>query len=88
MNYYTSPSFWKNYQLLPQVVQKSADKSFELLKKNYLHSSLHLKKIHNYWSVRVGIKHRALAIEIENGLLWFWIGTHAEYDKIIKSPLK
>jgi hypothetical protein len=35
------------------------------------------------WSVRVGIHHRALAIEVEDGFLWVWIGLHSEYDKLI-----
>jgi hypothetical protein len=33
--------------------------------------------------VRVGISHRALGVETEDGVLWFWIGTHAEYDKLV-----
>ena len=28
--------------------------------------------------------YRALAVEIHEGLLWFWIGSHADYDKIIE----
>jgi hypothetical protein len=43
---------------------------------------LHFKKIDGFWSVRVGIHHRALAIDVEGGVLWFWIGSHAEYDRI------
>ncbi|MFQ5673312.1 MAG: hypothetical protein ACE5G9_09465 [Nitrospinales bacterium] len=39
--------------------------------------------VDTYWSVRVGAKYRALAVKMEEGLLWFWIGTHAEYDKLL-----
>ena len=35
------------------------------------------------WSVRVGLQYRAIAVEVEEGLLWFWIGTHADYDDLI-----
>jgi hypothetical protein len=28
--------------------------------------------------------HRALGIDIENGVLWFWIGSHADYDALIR----
>jgi len=49
-----------------------------------MHPSLHFKKVENYRSVRVGKKHRAVAIEMEEGLLWFWIGTYAGYDKLLK----
>jgi len=69
---------------LPLAAQKTADKNYEILKSNSKHPSLHFKKIGRYWSVRVGLHYRALAIEVEKDLLWFWIGTHAEYDKLIK----
>ena len=36
-----------------------------------------------FWSVRAGLRYRALAIEVEDGPLWFWIGSHADYDKIV-----
>ncbi|PIE69737.1 MAG: hypothetical protein CSA21_00855 [Deltaproteobacteria bacterium] len=55
------------------------------MKEDSNHPSLHLKKVGRFWSVRVGIKYRALAVEINEGLIWFWIGTHAEYDKLISS---
>jgi hypothetical protein len=37
-----------------------------------------------FWSVRVGLRYRALAVEGDDGLVWFWIGTHAEYDNIVQ----
>ena len=57
---------------------------FEYLKNDPNHPSLHLKKVGNYWSVRVGIKYRALGMEVDENVLWFWIGTHTEYDKMLK----
>jgi len=54
-----------------------------LLKQNPEHPSLHLKKIGRFWSVRIGRSYRALALEVEGGLLWFWIGSHADYDALI-----
>jgi len=44
---------------------------------------LQLKKVGRFWSVRVGSRYRALAVEVDAGLLWFWIGSHADYDVII-----
>jgi hypothetical protein len=32
----------------------------------------------------VGLRYRALAVEVEGALLWFWIGSHAEYDAWLK----
>jgi hypothetical protein len=60
-----------------------ADKNFELLKADSLHPSLHFKKVGKVWSVRVGFHYRAVAVPIEEGFLWVWIGTHAEYDKLL-----
>jgi hypothetical protein len=64
-------------------VRTVADKNYSLLKENPKHPSLHLKKIGRFWSVRVGAHYRALAVEVEGGLLWFWIGSHADYDALI-----
>jgi len=82
MRHFASPSFWECYGNLPPSIQ-DLDRSFDLLKANPNHPSLHLKKVGKYWSARVGRRYRALAVEIEEGLLWFWIGTHAEYDKLV-----
>lgn len=83
MNHFASPAFWKLRNKLPPKITQLADKNFSLLKENPNHSSLHLKRVRKYWSVRIGLHHRALAVEVDEGLLWFWIGTHAEYDKKI-----
>jgi len=49
-----------------------------------MHPSLHLKRIGKFWSVRVGLRHRTLAVDGGDGvLLWVWIGTHAEYDQLL-----
>jgi hypothetical protein len=42
-----------------------------------------LKIVGGFWSARVGIRYRALAIEVDEGLVWFWIGSHADYDALI-----
>lgn len=47
------------------------------------HPSLQFKKVGRYRSVRVGLRYRALAVEVEGRYLWFWIGSHADYDKLI-----
>jgi len=84
MKHFANPSFWECYQKLPREVQELADENFKLLKKNPRHPSLHLKKVGRYWSARVGIKYRAVAVEVEEDLVWFWIGPHAEYDRLIQ----
>ena len=83
MRHFASPAFGERYEELPGSVQELADKNYEILKADPRHPSLHLKKVGKYWSVRVGRKHRALGVDVEEGILWFWIGTHAEYDKLL-----
>ncbi len=83
MKYFAISSFWDCFAKLPYDIQELANKNFELLKNNPKHPSLHLKKVGKYWSVRVGIKYRALAIEDNGNVIWFWIGVHSEYDEII-----
>ena len=73
--------FWALYEKLPKDIQGLTDKSFTLLKGNPEHPSLHLKTVGRYWSIRIGEKNRALGVEVgDGGLLWCWIGSHAEYD--------
>jgi hypothetical protein len=79
----TTPRFWQCYAALPEEVQKSADRCYALLRADASHPSLHLKKVGKYWSVRAGGSHRALGVQIETGILWFWIGTHADYERLI-----
>lgn len=83
MNYFASRDFWHGYNSLPAEIQKLADKNFALLQSDPTHPSLHFKKVGRFRSARVGLQHRTLAVEVEDGLLWFWIGKHAEYERII-----
>lgn len=80
----TTPQFWKRFDVLPHDIQKLARKNFELLKKDARHSSLQFKQLGEYWSVRVGLHYRALALEDGADFVWVWIGSHAEYDKLIR----
>ncbi len=84
MNHHASPRFWKCYYNLPADIQQLANENFELLKNNPGHPSLHFKKIGRFHSVRVGRKYRAIGVERDQYLVWFWIGTHSAYDNLIK----
>ena len=79
----TTHRFWRCYDALPEVVQKTARKNFDLLKKNSSHPSLHFKKVVKFWSVRAGTSYRALAVEDGADFIWVWIGAHDEYERII-----
>jgi len=83
VKHFASSQFWDCYEQLSSARKSVADKNFDLLKVNPAHPSLHFKRVGNLYSVRVGIGHRALGAQVEGGVVWFWIGTHAEYDKLV-----
>jgi hypothetical protein len=68
---------------LPPEVRELADQAYARLKQDPRHPSLHLKMVGGFWSVRVGARYRALAVEATEGLVWFWIGIHADYDRLL-----
>ncbi len=83
MKHFASPEFWKCYHDLPEPIRRLADRCFETLRRDPKHPSLHLKKTGRFYTARVGIHYRTIAVEAPDGLLWIWIGPHAEYDKIL-----
>ncbi len=83
MKHFASPQFWRLHRKLPADVRELADKNFKLLKADPKHPSLHFKRIDKLWSVRVGARYRALGVEQPEGIVWFWIGSHADYDKLL-----
>ena len=84
MDHFTIAAFWGCYNALPEDVQELADRCFTLLKVDPTHPSLQLKPVGRVWSARVGLHYRALAVKRSEGFVWFWIGSHAEYDKLVE----
>lgn len=85
MNHFATPDFWYCHRHLPPEVRELADKSFTLMRANPNHPSVRLKKIGSFWSARVGLHYRVLARARTDGLVWFWIGHHSEYDQLLKA---
>lgn len=81
-----SARFWAAYYNLPAETRAVADKQFKLLKSDPRHPSLHFKKTGRVWSVRVNRSIRALAVPDGEGYVWFWIGDHREYERLIRNP--
>ena len=77
------PRFWECYRSLEEI-RRQADAASERLKADPQHPSLHFKRVGRFWSARMGLRYRALAVEGDDGLVSFWIGTHAEYDNIVR----
>jgi hypothetical protein len=83
LNHFATRNFWAAYRALPADARELADKNFALLMRDPQHPSLHFKAVGNFRSVRVGLRYRALGVEISDGVSWFWIGTHSEYDRLV-----
>jgi hypothetical protein len=83
LSHHASPEVWSCFNTLPAPIREQANKSFTLLKGNPQHQSLHFKKVGHYHSARVSLNYRALRVAATDGIVWFWIGTHADYDKLI-----
>ena len=86
MKHLTTDKFWHCFENLPVNIQTIAKRNFELLKLDAAHPSLQLKRIHSkgYYSVRVNLNYRALGLSIDEGILWFWIGNHSDYDVLLR----
>ncbi|CBE70184.1 MAG: hypothetical protein F9K13_01075 [Candidatus Methylomirabilis oxygeniifera] len=83
MNHHASPDFWACYRSLPEDIRKLADHAYEHLKHDPQYPSLHFKKVGRFWSARVGGGYRAVAVEGADSFIWFWIGTHTDYEKLL-----
>ena len=84
MRHHANPGFWEAYDKLPSKIHRLARKNFALLRRDAYHPSLHFKRVGRYWTVRVGIDFRAVAIREGDDLVWFWIGPHDEYDVLTR----
>ncbi|MBD2309856.1 hypothetical protein H6G17_31065 [Chroococcidiopsis sp. FACHB-1243] len=81
-------TFRKQLNQLPAFVQEQAEKAYELWREDPYHNSLQFKRVSQrqpIYSVRVSLNYRAVGLlEPENRIYWFWIGTHDEYDELLK----
>jgi len=72
---------------LPPVIQEWAREAYRHFQANPYHPSLHFKQIDrgdaSIYSARVGARYRAVGLRDGDVIIWFWIGSHADYDKLI-----
>ena len=83
--------FRKLLAQLPKDIQKQAKEAYLQFEKEPYHPGLRFKRVHSkrpIYAVRISRDYRALGVQRENELIWFWIGSHADYDKILKEKRK
>jgi hypothetical protein len=86
VNSILTDDFISSFAKLPESVKQQARKSYRLWKQNPYHPSLHFKRVHStepIYSVRVARMWRAVGFLGHNTVSWFWIGSHADYDKLL-----
>jgi hypothetical protein len=79
-------AFWKAYRNLPDQVQQRARTAYRIWRENPGHPGLQFKQIHateSIYSVRIGLGWRAVGIRSGEVIVWYWIGSHADYDTLI-----
>lgn len=84
MNHRATSRFWAAYDRLNPELRTQADKQFKLLKLDPRHPSLQFKKTGRVWSARVNRSIRALAVQDGTDYVWFWIGDHREYERLVR----
>jgi len=81
----TQADFWHYYRVLPAEVQQQGRERFQLWQQDPFHPALHFKLLFDdVWSVRVNQRYRALGRRRGGLIVWFWIGTHADYEELVK----
>jgi hypothetical protein len=81
-----TPRFWAAYRELPPEIQGLARKAYQLFRENPAHPSLHFKRVHDrdpVYSARVSLGYRAVGLLEDEDITWFWIGSHADYDRLL-----
>lgn len=90
MNSRTTERFRKALGALPQEIQEKAHEAYVTFSRDASHPSLRFKQVHPtrpIFSVRITRDYRALAIwnvDGDEALIWFWIGSHSEYDRLLR----
>ncbi len=87
MNSELTDDFLACFRLLPEHIKRQARKNYRIWKRNPHHPGLNFKRVGEksaVYSVRVAIGWRALGLLEDDTMVWFWIGSHAEYDRILR----
>ena len=82
----TTEKFREAFQKLPPQIQRKAKQNYKIFKKDPYHPVLHFAQVHPtepIYSIRIGLGWRAVGIKQGNNLIWFWIGSHSEYDNLL-----
>ena len=80
--------FWELFRALPSEVQRLAVKNYSLWRRDPRHPSLRFRRLQgseDRFTIRVGDHYRALGRLTGEKMIWAWIGTHSDYDRMAGS---
>ena len=83
----TTDRFWQYYRELPEEVRREARNAYKRFKKDPYHPGLRFKRVHSarpIFSLRITKDYRAVGILQDKQMIWFWIGSHTDYDHLLK----
>ena len=83
----TTRRFREALAALPAHVRAQARLAYQTFARDPSHPALRFKQVdaqRPIYSARVGLGYRALAVREGEDLVWFWIGSHAEYDQLLR----
>jgi len=78
--------FWRFFFDLPSDIQRDAKRAYRLFLNNPAYPGLQFKKLEgedNIYSARIGLAYRALGVMNQDRIVWYWIGSHSEYDRLV-----
>lgn len=88
MKSFTTDSFWRSYRSLPEAIRAQARKAYRLFRENPGHPSLQFKCVHPtepIYSARITRDYRVVGFKEDDTIVWFWVGPHDEYLRIIRA---
>ena len=88
MKSHLTDDFLKCFKELPDRIKRLARENYKLWRRDAFHPSLEFKRVgkkYPTYSVRVGLGWRALGFKDNSTMVWFWVGSHAEYERLIKN---
>lgn len=86
MTSHTNERFRRAFRELPSHIQQRARSAYKTFQRDPRHPGLQFKQVHAVrpiFSARVGLGYRAVGIREGDVVIWFWIGTHAEYERLL-----
>jgi hypothetical protein len=82
----TTKQFWELLAALPDQVRRQAREAYVRFQQDPNQPGLQFKRVHTkalVYSARINIHYRAVGTVSGDEIVWFWIGSHTDYDALL-----